>query len=91
MEKDISKLARSVLGEDGAKAIGANSTELQRLADSKDGQKVKAMLEGSGALDSAINSGDTEALKTALGGILKTKEGQRLAQQLSALIQGKQA
>ena len=67
MEKDISSLAQQMLGEDGSKAISGKSSELERLANSPDGQKVKQMLDSSGGIENALSSGDAESLKKALG------------------------
>ena len=89
MEKDISSLAQQMLGEDGSKAISGKSSELERLANSPDGQKVKQMLDSSGGIENALSSGDAESLKKALGSVLKTKEGMRLASQLSDMFNKK--
>jgi hypothetical protein len=89
MEKDISSFARQLLGEEGSKAVSGKSAELEKLADSPDGQKVKQMLESSGELESAIASSDTDALKKALSNVLKTQEGMRLASQLGSMFNGK--
>lgn len=86
MADDLSTLAESVLGKDGAQAIRSNGDRLRSLAGSDDGQKVRAILEQKGSLEEALRRGDTETLRDAIGSVLSTDEGRRLASQLQALL-----
>ncbi|MBR7081561.1 MAG: hypothetical protein IKI49_02485 [Oscillospiraceae bacterium] len=73
------------IGGGNINAVKSKSGELNLLADSTDGKKVKAMLEGAN-LSEAAQRGDTEALKNALAGILGTEEGRRFCSKLNELI-----
>lgn len=59
---------------------------LKQLADSADGQRLGQMLDGE-AVRRAAQSGDSEAMRKLLGGVLATEEGRRLAQQLRSLME----
>ena len=86
MADDLSRLAESVLGKDGAQAISSNGDRLRSLADSGDGRKVRAILEEKGSLEEALRRGDTQTLRDALSSVLSTDEGRRLTSQLQALL-----
>lgn len=58
---------------------------LRSLADSADGQRLKGMIDGS-ALAEAAKKGDSAALQQLLGGLLKTEEGRRLAENVKKLM-----
>ncbi len=60
---------------------------LKKLADSKDAKALGGMLDAE-AVRQAAKSGDTAALKTLLGGVLATEEGQRLARELRKMMKG---
>ena len=60
-------------------------SELENLANSPDGEKIKGMLDEKKLMDAAEN-GDMETLKSALDQVLRTQEGARLAGQLSDLL-----
>ena len=60
--------------------------ELKKLADSADGQRLGQMLDAE-TVRRAARSGDSEALKKLLGGVMATEEGKRLAQQLRQMMQ----
>ncbi|MBR3292914.1 MAG: hypothetical protein IKI69_00615 [Oscillospiraceae bacterium] len=59
--------------------------QLKNLAASLDGQKLSAMLDQK-ALAEAAKSGDTEALRRMMSGILGTAEGQRLSAAVQKLL-----
>ena len=59
---------------------------LNALGASADGQKVKALLGDERKLAEAVRTGDTAALKGAMETVLRSEEGRRLLQQLSALM-----
>lgn len=85
MDKDLKHAADSFLaGEDGKKIAGKRS-EIERLASSSDGERVKAMLDSAGFED-AVRRGDTKALRDALSGVMKTDSGARLMKNLQELM-----
>lgn len=59
--------------------------QIRALAESGDGQKLGAMLDGK-ALEQAARSGDGEALRKLLSSVLATEEGQRLARQVQEVM-----
>ena len=75
---DISKLASN-------DKIRGKEQELKKLADSKDGEKIKQMVDGD-ALQKALDEGDTAALQSTISNVLKTEEGARLLSQLEQLF-----
>ena len=85
MSGDYRKLAGSLMG-DGGSALEKNAETIQKLADSPDGRKVKALIGDEGRLASAVENGDTEALKSMMRSVLGTAEGARLAAQLTKLL-----
>ena len=60
--------------------------DIRKLAASEDGQKLSRMLDGK-AVEQAARSGDNEALRSLLGQVLRTREGQRLAENIQKLMQ----
>ncbi|MBO4330952.1 MAG: hypothetical protein J5827_02635 [Oscillospiraceae bacterium] len=83
MSGDYRKLAGSLMG---GGALEQNADTIQKLADSPDGRKVKALIGDEGRLASAVENGDTEALKSMMRSILGTAEGARLAEKLTGLL-----
>ena len=75
---DISKLASN-------EKIRGKEQKLKKLADSKDGEKIKQMVDGD-ALQKALDEGDTAALQSTISKVLKTDEGARLLSQLEQLF-----
>lgn len=67
-------------------SLSSKKGELEKLANSADGQKVKSMMDPDGRIQSAYEKGDMEAVRRAVTDILKTDEGARLAKQLSDLL-----
>jgi hypothetical protein len=61
-------------------------TELNALAQSPDGEKLSAMLDGE-KLQKAAQSGDAASLRAMLGTVLGTEEGRRLAANIKALME----
>ena len=61
--------------------------ELRALAESEDGARLSAMLDAD-ALSKAAKSGDSAALRQMLGGILRTEEGKRLAENIRRMMEG---
>ena len=54
---------------------------LRQLADSPEGRRLSAMLDGA-AVSQAAKNGDTKTLQAILQQVLRTGEGQALAQKL---------
>lgn len=61
--------------------------ELKKLSESADARRLVGQLDAD-AVRRAAQRGDTEALKSLLGGALATEEGKRLARQLRQLLEG---
>jgi len=59
--------------------------ELRALAESEDGARLAAMLDGN-RLQQAAKSGDSAALRAMLGNILHTEEGKRLAEGIRKMM-----
>ncbi len=60
--------------------------QLKRLAESRDGQKVRSLLGDEKALAQAVEKGDAAVLQGALQKLLATPEGRRLFQQLGGMM-----
>ena len=60
--------------------------DIKALAESADGQKLSRMIDPQ-AVEKAAKSGDAEALRSLLGSVLSTAEGQRLAESVRKLMQ----
>ena len=60
--------------------------KLLSLGESRDGQKVRAMLGDGKALSEAIRKGDAATLQAALQTLLATPEGRRLFTQLGGMM-----
>ncbi|MGE4485278.1 MAG: hypothetical protein AB7C97_09245 [Oscillospiraceae bacterium] len=71
---------------DLSNALSSKKDELEKLANSADGQKVKSMMDPGGRIQSAYEQGDMETVRRAVTDIMKTEEGARLAKQLSDLL-----
>lgn len=59
--------------------------DLKRIAESPDGLKISRMVDAK-AVESAVGSGDGEALKKLLSQVLNTEEGKRLAESVQKLM-----
>ena len=59
---------------------------IKALADSPDGARLAGMIDR-GALERAAKTGDAEALRRLLGGVLRTEEGKRLAESIRRVMQ----
>lgn len=76
--EDLEKLRQEL-------ARSGKSADLQALARSAEGQKLKGMVDAQ-ALRRAAQSGDSQALAKLLGGILETPEGKSLAESVRKLM-----
>ena len=65
--------------------INSHVSDLEKLAGSTDGQRVKEMLDASN-MSEAMESGDSEAVRKALAEILGTSEGQRLFGKINDML-----
>lgn len=87
MAFDISRSAKEFFSSDAGAKLAGKESEINRLADSSDGQKVKNMLDNCGInVAEAFEKGNTAALKSALEQILRTEEGGRVMNELSKMI-----
>lgn len=85
MDNDLTRKAEQFLSGEEGRRVAGKKAEIERIAASKDGERVKAMLEQSGFED-AVKRGDTAALRDALSGVMKTDSGRQLIGQLQALM-----
>ena len=60
--------------------------DIRKLAESADGQRLGQMIDAQ-AVENAARSGDGEAMRKILSGILTTAEGKRLAESVRQLMQ----
>ena len=67
-------------------ARSGKGAELNALAQSADGEKLSAMLDGE-KLQKAAQSGDAASLRAMLGTVLSTEEGRRLAANIKTLME----
>ena len=77
--QDLEKLAQELRRRGKSEGIRA-------LADSADGQRLGAMIDGKAA-ERALRSGDGAALQQLLRGVLGTEEGRRLVTRLQDLME----
>ena len=77
MMQDLEKLAQEL-------RHSGREREFQALADSADGRKLGQMIDA-GAVETALKGGDSAALQQILQNVLRTAEGQRLAENLRKL------
>ena len=61
---------------------------LRSLADSEDGRRLSQMFDAK-AVEQAAKSGDTAKLRSILGQLLSTSEGQRLAESVKKAMRDK--
>ena len=60
--------------------------QIKALAETAEGARLAGMID-QGALEKAAKSGDAEALRALLGGVLRTEEGKRLAESIRRVMQ----
>lgn len=88
MENDLQSTAEKFLSGEEGKRIAGKRGEIERIASSADGQRVRAELERSGFED-AVRRGDTKALKSAMEKALKTDSGAKLLENLRRMMDKK--
>lgn len=87
MAADFDKVANNFFNSSAGAKLSGKENELQKLANSPEGQKVKKMISGDeDALLAALQNGDTEVLRKALANILKTEDGSKIAEQVIKLM-----
>lgn len=86
MPTDFEKFAADMLrGKTGAD-IEAKSDALRSLSETQDAKKIKQMLGDGSSVKNAMKSGDTAALESIVKNVLSTKEGARLAEEISKMF-----
>ena len=63
-----------------------DETQLRKLTESADGQKVRSLLGDEQALAQAVEKGDAAVLQSALQTLLASPEGRRLFDQLGGMM-----
>ena len=86
MDNCFGKNAGDLFNSSQAAEIAKHEKELRELANTHDGMKVMSLLQKDEGIQSAVSSGDLEALSSAMSTILQTEEGKRLAKQLSEMF-----
>lgn len=87
MPNGFQNTANKFLNTKDAQRLAQKKEEIEKLANSSDGQKIKEMLNASGQnLQGAIEKGDINTLRSAVSDILKTDAGARLYKQLSDMM-----
>lgn len=86
MNKNFNKTAEGLLGSNANAMFADKKDDLQKIADSSDGQQVKAMLNESGNLSEAFEKGDMDSIRKAVSKVMQTEAGSRLAKQLSDMM-----
>jgi len=71
---DIEKIGRELMGSE-------KGSSLRALAESSDGKAIESMVSQS-ELESAVRSGDMDALKGIMERVLATEQGRRIAKEL---------
>ena len=77
--QDLEKLEQELRRKGKAEGIRA-------LAESADGQRLGQMIDG-GAVERAVKSGDSAALRSLLARVLSTDEGRRLAGEIRRVME----
>ena len=78
--------AGNLLTEEQTSSLKANAGNLQKLAESADGKKVRKLLGDEKKAAMALETGDAAELKQIMERVLSTEEGKRLASQLKDLL-----
>jgi len=73
-----------------AEFMNSRAEDLGRIVGSRDGQKVKAIMEqDADKLKAAVKSGDMTALKQTFDGLMQTQEGARLIGEIQKMMKNK--
>ena len=82
MAQELENMAASLLDGERGEALRQNAKDIEKLARSRDGQRVRAMLGDEKQVAKALEQGDTEELRRLMTRVLSSEEGSRLARQL---------
>ena len=88
MENELDRLSRDFLSGSEGKKISGKKADIERIAASADGERVRTMLEA-GGFEDAVRRGDANALRASLEQVMKTESGARLVENLKALMEKK--
>ena len=86
MNMKFEKTAQALFNSPGGSKLSEKKGDIEKIANSADGQKLKAMLDGRGDIKSALENGDVDAMRGALSDILNTDEGARIFQKLGDIM-----
>jgi hypothetical protein len=82
MADDFSTAAQKLVSSG---KLDQHKQELEKIVSSDDGKNVRRIMEENG-IEDAVKKGDMNAVRSAVGNILNTPEGARLAKQISELF-----
>ena len=82
MKENLNEAAEKLLKSG---RLDGHKQELEIIIASGDGRHVQQMMEQNGVAD-AVQTGDMETVRAAVGNLLRTPEGARLAEQISKLL-----
>lgn len=83
----LNDLGSKLLDSSKADKLSAKKSEIEKLADTQDAQKVKEIVDkDSAAITKAMKAGDISSLKGALNNILNTEEGSRLVKKINEMM-----
>lgn len=85
MAGNLDKAAKDFMSSADGRRLAGKKGDIERLAFSSDGQRVKAMLQNNG-IENALERGDMDAVKSTLSDVLKTSEGTRLMSALQNML-----
>lgn len=85
MGNELQNAAERYLSGAEGKVLSEKRGEIQRIAASGDGEKVRAMLE-KGGFEKAVRDGDAESVKKAVTDVLNTDAGARLVDKLREIM-----
>jgi hypothetical protein len=85
MDNDLQRTAEKFMSTADGKKLADKKEDIEKLASSKDGETVKAILQR-GGFEDAVKSGDTDAIKSAISKVVSTDAGSRLLQQLQQMM-----
>lgn len=86
MNSSFQQAANDLLSGKNGEKINARKNDIQRIAESADGLKVKEMLSKNFDLEGALERGDMESVKSAITSIMSTDSGARLAKSLGDIL-----
>ena len=88
MAKNLDEVASEFMSSADAVRLAGKKDDIEKLASSSDGQRVKEMLQSDG-IEKALECGDMDAVKDTLASVLKTDEGSRIMTALQGMLGGK--